>query len=201
MSEAVVSNEGPDNQNVTSGDNQDASSGMVKYESYSKVLGQKKAADQRLKELESELSEFRAKQKAEEESKMLAEKRHEEFIQRLKQENDQLKNSIAATKGEIANSIKRQAVERELGGFARPEYAQFIDLAAIELNEDGSPDPSSLAHETARLREDHAHLLKQSIKLPASGTPPAFEQGSKGPADISWSDALAEHRQQKTKGK
>jgi chaperonin cofactor prefoldin len=170
MSQAQVGNEGQDN-NVASSEAQNAGSGMVKYESYEKVLSQKKAVDSKLKELESALNEFRAKEKAEEEGKLMAEKRHEELIARLKADNEQLQSRIASTQTEIANSLKRQALERELGGFARPEYSQFADLSAIQLGDDGSVDLTSLSKEVARFREHHPHLLKTQVKPPQSGAP------------------------------
>jgi hypothetical protein len=170
MSQAQVGNEGQDN-NIAGSESQNASSGMVKYESYEKVLTQKKTADAKLKELEAELNERRARDKAEEDAKLLNEKRFEEYIARLKSENEQLQSRIASTQTEIANSLKRQALERELGGFARPEYAQFADLSAIQLGEDGSVDLTSLSKEVARFREHHPHLLKTQVKPPQSGAP------------------------------
>jgi hypothetical protein len=176
MSQAQVGNEGQDNQKVAGSDSQDASSGMVKYESYEKLLSQKKAADAKLKEFEAELNERRAREKAEEEAKLLTEKRHVELLDRYKAENEELKKRIGATQAEIANSIKRQAIEREIGGFARPEYAQFVNLDAIQLGDDGAPDPTSLAQEAARIRENHASLLRQAAKIPQSGAPKPASQ-------------------------
>lgn len=201
MSEAQVSNEGQ-GENIPSGENQTSSRGTVSYESHEKLLRQKKAQDEKLKTMESQLNEFLAQKKAEEDAKLMAEKRHEELIQRLKTEKEELAARNAQIQSEIANTLKRTALEREIGGFARPEYAQFADLKVIELNEDGTVDATSVAKEAARLREQHSHLLKPAATPPKSGNPrTAFDPKVDSPKDIPWDQALDEHFKMKEASK
>jgi hypothetical protein len=157
-----------------SGATPEGSSQQVSYETFSKLLGQKKSVEAKLKAQDDELAKYRAAEKEKAEAQLRAEKKHDEIIAALKAENEKLAGSLGSVKTEIANSMKRQALEREIGGFAHPEYAKFANLDAIPLLEDGSLDVEALGKEAARLREQHPHLLKpsQPNNLP-NGAPPS----------------------------
>ncbi len=167
----------------------------VSFESWTKLLDQKKAQDAKLKEAADKLAKYEADEKAKADAQLLAEKRHEEIIANQKAEIEKLTNSFGQVKVEIANSLKRQALEREIGGFAHPDYASFAKLDSIELLEDGSVDATSVGNEAKRLRESHPHLLKQvqPTQLP-NGTPDnAFNKKPAGANEVSWGDALKDH--------
>lgn len=178
MSKPIVSDEGEATK-VTSGDESSDSSQMVKYESYAKVLSQKKAQDEKLRELQSKLAEHDAAEAVKREAQLRDEKRHDEIISELKKQNEALSGRLGQVQSEIANSMKRQALEREIGGFAHPDYAKFAQLDSIPLAEDGSVDLEALSREAARIREVHPHLLKTSPASLPNGSPVSAVGGTK----------------------
>lgn len=168
---------------------------MVSHESFTKLLDQKKSGDAKVRELTEQLAVFQNAEKEKAEAQLRAEKKHDEIIEALKADNAKLAESLGGMKTEIANSLKLQSLEREIGGFAHPEYAKFANLDAIPLLEDGTVDTDALGKEAKRIREVHPHLLKpaQPNNLP-NGTPNnAFNKTPPGVNDVSWSDALSEH--------
>lgn len=177
MSKPHVSNEGGDS--LAGSETTEDSSQMVKFESYQKVLSQKKAQDEKLRDMQSKLAEFEAAEATKLEAQLRDEKRHDEIIQTLKQKNEELSGRLGQVQGEIANSIKRQALEREIGGFAHPDYARFAQLDSIGLTEDGSVDTETLGREAKRIRETHPHLLKASVPNLPNGAPASAVNGNK----------------------
>lgn len=168
---------------------------MVSHESFTKLLDQKKAGDAKVRELTEQLSVFQTAEKEKAEAQLRAEKKHDEIIEALKADNAKLSESLGGMKTEIANSLKRQALEREIGGFAHPEFASFAKLDSIVLLEDGSVDPTSLTGEAKRLRETFPQILKpaQPNNLPNGNPNNAFNKTPPSTDEVSWSDALSDH--------
>lgn len=194
MPTPIVSNDGESTPDA-SGVKPEDSSQTVAYETFSKLLGQKKAQDALVKEQADKLAKFELAENQKREDQLRAEQKHEQIIAELKAQNEQQAAHLAKVQTDIVSSIKLQAVERETGGFAHPEYSKFVQLESIPLLEDGSVDQAALAKEAARIREVHPHLLKQAFEVLPVGAPRSAFQPNvpKTPKEVSWEDALDEH--------
>ncbi len=199
MSKPIVGNEG-EGSTVVSDDASDDSSQMVKFESYQKVLSQKKAQDEKLREAQSKLAEYEAAEAVKVEAKLREEKRYDEIISALKTQKEEAVSRLGQVQTEIVESVKRQALESLIGGFAHPDYAKFAQLDSIGLNADGTVDVEALSREATRIREVHPHLLKPAATTVQSGTPrTAFDEKQKAAVEFSWGDAAKALLEKKAK--
>jgi hypothetical protein len=189
MTTPNVSDVGDSNPSA-SGTPPEGSSQTVSYETFTKLLGQKKAADQKLQEQNAKLAEFEAAESAKREEQLRAAQQHDQIIAEVKARNAELEARIAKTQTDIANGLKLQALERATGGFAHPDYMKFANLDSIGFSEDGNVDATALALEAKRLRETHPHLLKTAPSPLPNGAPKtAFQPDFQNPVAVSWGDA------------
>ena len=185
---------------VAGSDTPDDSNQTVKYATFQKLLDQKKAQDTRLAEQAIKLAEFEAAEAAKKEQALRDEKKHDEIIANLKLETTQLNGKLAKVQTDIQESIKRQALETMIGGFAHASYSSFAQLDKIALLEDGTVDQESLTLEAKRLKESHPNLLKTPATPLPSGAPRAAGTPEiKPPVVVSWGDAAKAFMTQKGK--
>lgn len=156
---------------------------MVAYESYQKLLKEKKARDAELQEYKKKTEELELSRKKEEEEKLkqkenwqglleIREKEKLEMLNKLKEKEDKI-SSLEET---FNNGIKLQTFLGELSGEVDKKYWGMIDLAQIIIDPiSGSPDPTSVKHAALNFEKQYPELIRGKAKIPPSdgATPPA----------------------------
>lgn len=139
-------------------ENVEVSNGKVSYESYHKLLTEKKRfekRDEELKELRQYRLENENRKKLEEEQKLqqqgnwqkLLEDREKE-LQREREEKEQLFRKIT-------DSLKFSELRKALPGHLDEKFLPLVNLDEIELDESGRPDKASV--------EKHAKVLLKNF--------------------------------------
>lgn len=179
MDEPVVSNESQE-VNVTVEAYKKVSQDMHKFKSEAKALS-------------SRLAEIQAEQEAKEKA-ALEEK--EDWAKLYKQAESKLKTLETERlneKQKFIESHKINAVLQSLGGLKRTEYNKFINSQAVQVNDDGSLDESTILSEVDRFKKEHPELLKVKFVQPLpSDAPKAF--GTKTIAEMSPDERAAARR-------
>jgi hypothetical protein len=125
--------------------------GFVKYESYQKLLDEKKKLQAKFDAIEREKSEIEAEKsrkieedlKAKDDWKKLVGLK-EQTIEGLKKENDELKGQLAERDQRRTNGLKMRSFLDSLSGKLDEQYWPLVDLEKIVINpETGMPEPQS----------------------------------------------------------
>lgn len=161
-----------------SGENQND---QVAYESYAKLLSEKK-------KLQSEHLEAKAKLEEYEQAKLEAEGK-------LKEANENLKKMLAQAKEEKVSLFKNVATksvrqqffrEAEKLGCNDPELAmKAVSLDDLEITEDFEFDGSKLQSKIQELTKTKPFLFKKDFKLPPDVTPNAGKMPTKNLSEMS----------------
>lgn len=141
----------------------------VAYESYMKALGEKKAAQERLKEMEARLSDFENAQREAEERKLNEKGEFKKIVELREAEIAKLKdelNSVAkerdSYRGNLTDTYKLQSFYDKLPGkIKRQEFLNFVDLDSIVLDpETGSVDSQSVDNVVSSFMENYGDLVE-----------------------------------------
>lgn len=144
----------------------------VAYESFQKVLGEKKNAQAKLSQYEQELQTLR-------EEKLQREGKNEELISTYKQKYEQVSKKYEETQKQYAWStltgeIKREALKH---GCTDPDklirLMEDEDLRSIEVGDNFNIDKESLSSVIERSKKDNHFLFKSTTPVAANGRPVA----------------------------
>lgn len=140
----------------------------VSYQSFSKLLDQKKKTDDKLKEMEEALSLYRSKEKEAEEQKLreqgeyqkLVESR-EKDLEEAKREAELERNRASDLQKTLIDSAKLQAVvERIPGRVKNKDYMAFIDVDSVAIDpETNTVDMSSVENVANSFLKNHPSLI------------------------------------------
>lgn len=150
---------------ISSGDPDPKDKGTVAYETFQKVLGEKKARDARLKEVEEKLAGFEKAQLEAEEAKLRDQGEFKSLLDKEKTLRLQKEEELNGLKMGLQNSIKRQSLEEKLGGkLKKSEYATFIPFDRISM------DPETMRVDEASVSEVAEYFAKEHKELLDFGT-------------------------------
>lgn len=160
--------------NVVSDDSQETASGspetgadMVKYDSYKKVLGEKKRKDEQLTELTSKLEVF-------EQAKLESEGRKDEVIASLRSKAEKYESELKKTRQKfITNSVDSQLLveARNQGCTDTNAFLKLIDrseLRGLEVSDDFRVNKDDLAKYVESSKKQWSNLglfEKKDIKV------------------------------------
>jgi hypothetical protein len=184
-----------DGQVGASGADENGSDDAVSYETYKKVLDQRKADRDRARELQARLDAAEA-EKAEAEKARLAEQaRFKELYESEKKRAETLHGQIQSMTSAQIDARKREALKSELGGVRKDDYLNFADLKSIQVNEDGSVDVESVKAVATKYRESYPELVatRQASKLPQDAAGGYKPPQPKSLAEMSPSELRAEY--------
>lgn len=125
----------------------------VSYDKYAKLLGQRKADQEKLRELEEWKASIETERQKQEESKLEEEGKWREAYEMKNKTIEELKSKLTETEQEktqlsktLVDSAKLQAVVQTLPGqIKRPEYYKFIDTNSVIVDpETGDFDSGSV---------------------------------------------------------
>lgn len=144
---------------------------VVKYETYQKVLSEKKGVQAKLEEMQSKFDAFELDQKTAEETKLnekgefkkLVELREQEIV-KLREEMSGVTSERDGLKGNLDDTYKLQAFYDKLPGqIKKQEYLNFVDLESIVIDPvTRAVDPQSLENVVGSFVENYGDLIKSS---------------------------------------
>lgn len=143
---------------------------QVAYESYQKVLKEKRNYQAKLEDYELKLQELQ-------EEKLSAEGKKDELIDTYRKQLSEYKDNLEKTKQNFAWSSLTKAVELEAKSRNCTNTSKLIrlmdkeDFKAIEMNEDYSINTESLKTVLDKTMKENPFLFNSNIKFSANGNP------------------------------
>lgn len=128
---------------------------MVKYETYQKLLDEKKRAAEKLHAYEA----AEAQKKQEE---LLKNNQFKEALEMEQKKAKEAEDRLAQANALIMNSRKLNALVSSVKGTVDPKFYNLIDLSQIEVDvESGLPDPESVKRAAQALERDYPEIVKK----------------------------------------
>ena len=122
----------------------------------------------KLKETEALLNQMAAEKEAASIQSLKENEQWKTLYEKNQAHLDALEATRAQEKDQFVNYHKKQAVLKELGGFKKDEYTNFINVSSIELDDEGNVSPVSLVAEVNRIKQSYPELIKSA---PANNLP------------------------------
>lgn len=148
-----------------------------------KVLKQKHddmvKAKARAKQAEQELAKLLKEKEAVEQEKLEQAGEWKRLYEKEQADKKKLTETIQSSEKKFKESIKRQAVIEAVGGFKRPEYANFINLDNVMLDENNNVIAETLSAEADRIKQDFSDLIKTTTVVPDSAAAKFVNRGDK----------------------
>lgn len=142
--------------------------GYVKYDTYSRVLDKVKSFQSKYRDAFSELTEYKEREKALADEKMLEEKKFAELIDQLKEQNLNLQRENETHLKDKIDFHKMSAamgVLQSKGIQLEQKYFGLLPIEQIEMTDDGAVDPNSVAAVVESFQKEHPRLTLPSAKL------------------------------------
>jgi len=114
----------------------------------------------KLKETEAMLNQLKAEKEASEREQLVQSEQWKELYQREQKEKSELLSTRAKEQEQFISFHKKNAVLKEIGGFKKDEYSNFINVNSIEVDENGNVTQESLVKEANRIKQAYPELLK-----------------------------------------
>lgn len=177
----------------------------VAYESYQKVLKEKKAIQARTQELENRLRAFEEAQAKAEEEKLKEQQKYKEIAERKENELKKLQEQISHERKKQVNKVKEEAFKKALGHDLKKAYLLHADLDSIDVTDSGEIDEMTLEDAVAKFKENYPELLPKieskedkkvlpQIRARGAGKTPLSAQDLKGLSFAELAQMLKEQR-------
>lgn len=173
MSEVDLKGSGGADQNAggNSGENQDPKEqkDVVKYETYKKVLDEKKRRDGELDELKKRLNTLEAEKAEKEKKEAEAKGDLQKLLELERQEKAKARQELDEIKGTLASGSKLKAVLDSINGKVDEQYWKLLDLDKVVIDPNtGLPDQTSVQAAAKEFETNYALVIKKptSAKLP-----------------------------------
>lgn len=184
MSETVNDSSGVDQQSA-SGDVEGADStanssskDAVAYDTYRKVLSEKKKRDEELRAKDEELKALKKAEKERVEAELKAKEDYKKLLELREKELQERDQKLKAIETEIAESTKFQALLDALPGQVPKKFWSMIDTSQIVIDPTtGSPDPTSIKKAAESFQANYPELIVSPGK---AKLPNAAANGSSG---------------------
>lgn len=161
---------------------------VVKFETHSKLLGEKKRVQAERDELRQKVEAFeRAKAEAEQRD-LEAKGEYDKILKQYKDEIGTLSTKLSEREKRDKDLMKYQAFLGTLGGSLKSnDYTIHIDFDSIAIDPDsGEVDEMSVAKEVERFRKTHPDLIKSTGAGPK--TPATAPGGNSEPVKLTRKD-------------
>lgn len=136
---------------------------FVPKKAYEEVTGDMHKFKAKTKDLEAKLTEYQSKFEAIEREKLAEQGKWQELAQTSQDKLEQMSQARDQERSKFVDYHKKQAVISDLGGFKNAEYASFINVSDIQVDENGAPDMDAIKSEADRIRANHPELLKSPV--------------------------------------
>ncbi len=149
----------------------------VAFETHKRLLDQRKADQAKARDLQAKLDAAMADKEAAETTRLAEQAQWKDLYEKEKKKAEGLGSQLQHLTTSQIESRKREAVKEALGGVRKDDYLKFLDLNAVQLNDDGSVDAESVKAAANKFRESYPELVavKPAGKIPneaASGYKP-----------------------------
>jgi hypothetical protein len=144
---------------------------MVKYETFQKVLSEKKNYQAQFNEMKASLDQLMAEKEAAEQQKLIERNEFKALYEREAASRKRAEELLEGVKKNAEDTEKRKAVLTELG-LKREEFLSFVDLNAIPLV-DGRVDEAALKSYAADFKAKFPELVVEHKAPPPTGRAPA----------------------------
>lgn len=135
------------------------------------------------KALKQQLAKIQADQEAAKTIQMKNDEKWKDLHQASEAKLAQLTQQMQSERAKFSNFHKINAVVSEIGGFLKNDYNKFINVDAIEIDDEGNINQESVKAEGERLRKEYAELLKKTaVDIPTSQAP---KRGTSVAKDVS----------------
>jgi hypothetical protein len=181
MSEIVNGSSGTDQKaSGTDGevvsDSSETSKDQVAYDTYRKVLSEKKKRDEELKLATEELSKMRKLEKERVEHELKAKEDYKKLLELRENELKEKDEKLKSIETNIQESAKFSALLDALPGQLPKKYWQMIDTSGIVIDPTtGTPDPTSVKKIAESFQNSYGELL---VKPGQAKMPNAAASGS-----------------------
>ncbi len=139
----------------------------VAYDTYRKVLSEKKKRDEENEKLQLALKEFEAKEKERVEAELKAKGDLQKLLDLQKQEKAGIEAKLKEKESFIENHLKVQAFKAEVKGQIPEQFERLIDVSKIIVDPTtGKPDPVSVANVAREFETHYGVILGKGGKTP-----------------------------------
>lgn len=146
----------------------------------------------RRKELEEKLRSFELEKEDRQREEAERQKKFEELYKQERSKAEQAQKVLQDREKALADQFKLNAVKSQIGELQKEDFAKFINLSNIEVDEQGQPTAESVKLEAERFKQEFPMCLKK----PATGTlpnaAPVRSNKNTGPKQIKSVDDFAE---------
>jgi hypothetical protein len=150
----------------------------VAYDTYRKVLGEKKKADDKLSEQQKQIEELSAKIKEREEAELKAKGEIEKLLKIREEELAKEREKSSTLQGNIQKGLKLDAVLNSLSGKLDPKYWHLLHSKLDDVVIDptnGNADPASAQKVAQIFEQNYPEIITKAsgVKIPngaAQGT-------------------------------
>lgn len=156
----------------------------VAYDSYQKILDEKKAQSARLKAAEEKLAQLEKEQKEREDAKLKEQGKYKEALTAKEQELAAQKAKHEELQKQITDGRKLSAFLDSVEGGVDRRYWNLIDLDLIEIGDDGMPSEDSVKKAADAFKESYPEVVKKK----AAAEPPNNHGTPPGAGKISYND-------------
>jgi len=122
----------------------------------------------RRKELEEKLRSFELEKEDRQREEAERQKKFEELYKQERSKAETAEKVLRDREKALADQFKLNAVKSQIGELQKEDFAKFIDLSNIEVDEQGQPTAESVKLEAERFKQE----FPMCIKKPATGTLP-----------------------------
>lgn len=165
------------------GANQDT----VKYETYKKVLSEKKRRDEQVKALEDQLAEIKAADDAKKEGELADQNKWKEIADLRTEELGKLKGELNTLTTQQQQALKLDAFLGSLDAKLPKAYWRLVDLNSVKINPDTNEvDDMSVSSAVELFRKSYPEVLlaKATATLPTNA-PSGTAAATRGNVDES----------------
>lgn len=177
------------NQSSGQGESQEQQSNQdtVKYDTYRKVLSEKKKRDEEVRALREQVEEFERSQKEAQEKELQDQNKWKEIADLRTKEYEQALQKLQEMKSSQQQAMKLDTFLSSLGTQLPKQYWGLVDLDAIKLNpETNDVDEMSVTSAIETFRKSYPEILqsKSSASTPNSA-PRGTAAATRGEQDFS----------------
>lgn len=141
----------------------------VKYETYQKVLNEKKKRDEDFKAAQEELAKLKKLEKERTEAELKAKEDYKKLVELREQELNEFKSKYEGLSTTIQESVKFNSFLEALPGQLPKKFWKMVDTSEIVIDPStGDPDPSSVKKVADKFQAEFGELVQTpgKAKLP-----------------------------------
>lgn len=198
MKDTIQSSSGTEPQASGNEENQTQEKETVAYETYRKLLGEKKKRDEELEATKAKLAELSKAEKLRQEAELKEKEDFKTLLQRREEELQSKEQELSSIKGTLESGAKLRAFLDSVNGVVEKQYWTLVDLDEVKIDPNtGLPDPLTVEALARKFESEYPLVVKPKgqVKIP----PNQAAQGSAGKLTHAEWKALGSAKEMKEK--